>query len=108
MTKSNLGRKGLFVLIVDSPPQRESREESQGRKLEAGTEAKAWEDAADWLAPPYLLSLLSYTTQDHSPRDGTTHSRLPFQPLIKKMPYRRACRLILRRHFSQPRFPLLR
>ena len=38
------GRKGLFVLIVDSPPQRESREESQGRKLEAGTEAVVMEE----------------------------------------------------------------
>lgn len=29
-----------------------------------------------WLAPHDSLSLLSYTTQDHLPRDGTTHGGL--------------------------------
>jgi hypothetical protein len=34
-----------------------------------------------------LLSLLSYGTQDHQPRDDTTHRRLgpPHQSLIKNM-----------------------
>ena len=32
-----------------------------------------WRGAANWLASPDLLSLLSYRTQDHQPRDGTTH-----------------------------------
>jgi hypothetical protein len=39
-------------------------------------------DAADWLAPPGLLSLLSYRTQDHQPREGATHNELSPPPLI--------------------------
>ncbi|EGW08526.1 hypothetical protein I79_016318 [Cricetulus griseus] len=34
------------------------------------------ESAAYWLAPHDLLSLLSYRTQDHLPRDGSTHNGL--------------------------------
>lgn len=30
-----------------------------------------------WLAPHNLLSLLSYSTLDHKPRDGTNHNDLP-------------------------------
>jgi hypothetical protein len=35
---------------------------------------RPWRDAVYWLAFPGLLSLLSYRTQDHQPRDGTTHN----------------------------------
>ena len=41
-----------------------------------------WRDAADWLAPHALLSLLSYRTQDHQPREGATHNELSPPPLI--------------------------
>ena len=41
--------------------------------LEAGADAEAMEEYCLWLASPDLLSLLSYRTQDHQPRDGTTH-----------------------------------
>jgi hypothetical protein len=37
---------------------------------------RPWRDAAYWLASPGLLSLLSYTTQNYQPRDGTAHSGL--------------------------------
>jgi hypothetical protein len=36
---------------------------------------KAWRDAAYWLAPHGLLSLISYRSQDHQARVGPTHSR---------------------------------
>lgn len=41
------------------------------RKLEASTkvEAVAWQSTADLLAPPSLLSLLSFIPQDHLPRE---------------------------------------
>ena len=42
-----------------------------GTNLEAGADAEAMEGAAYWLAQP-----ASYRTQDHQPRDGTTHSGL--------------------------------
>jgi hypothetical protein len=37
---------------------------------------KPWRDAAYWLAPLGLLSLLSNGTHDHLPRNGVTHSGL--------------------------------
>jgi hypothetical protein len=37
---------------------------------------RPWRDAAYWLAPYDLLSLLSYRTQDQQPGDGTAHNRL--------------------------------
>jgi hypothetical protein len=61
---------------------------SQGRTLQAGTEEGTWRSAASWLVFCGLLSLLCYTTQDHTLRGCTTHSRL--SPLtewqIYKMP----------------------
>ena len=101
MTDSSLGRKG-FMWITH--PQSPSTEGSQGREglkpggnLEAGADAEAMEDAAYWLVPHGLLSLLSYRTQDHQLRDGTTHNGLvcPHQSLIIKMPCRLAYSLIL-------------
>jgi hypothetical protein len=37
---------------------------------------RPWRDVTYWLASPGLFSLLSYRTQDHQPRDGSTHNRL--------------------------------
>ena len=60
-----------------------------------------WRGAAYWLALPGLFSLLFYRTQDHQPRDGTTHHELGahHQWLIEKMPYRFVGSLMLCRHF---------
>lgn len=55
--------------------------------LGTGTDAEATEGAAYWPAPHSLLSLFSYTTQDHLPMAQLTVSgALPHEPLIKKMP----------------------
>jgi hypothetical protein len=50
---------------------------------------RPWKDAAYWLAPHGLFSLLSYRIQEHQPRDGANHHgtmgwALPHQSLIKK------------------------
>ena len=37
---------------------------------------RPWRDAAYWLAPHGSLSLFPYRTQDHLPRDGSTHNDL--------------------------------
>ena len=37
---------------------------------------RPWKDVTYWIASPGLLSLLFYRTQDHQPRDGTTHNGL--------------------------------
>ena len=62
---------------------------------------RPWRGAAHWLALHGLLNLISYKTQDHHPKDDTAHSELspPRRSLIKKMFYRPAYSLILRRHF---------
>jgi hypothetical protein len=35
---------------------------------------RPWRGAAYWIASPGFFSLLSYRTQDHQPRDGTTYN----------------------------------
>jgi hypothetical protein len=40
------------------------------------------EGAAYWLTSHGLLSLLSYKTQDHQPRDGIAHNELGSSLLI--------------------------
>ena len=51
----------------------EDRNLKKSRNLEAEADTEAMEGAAYWLTPHRLLSLLSYRTQDHQPRGGTTH-----------------------------------
>jgi hypothetical protein len=45
------------------------------KDLQEGTDGP-WRNAAYCLFLLGLLSLFSYTTQDHLPRDATAHSRL--------------------------------
>lgn len=65
----------------------EIRAETQDRNLEVGIEADRG-STTSWFCIHDLLSLLSYTTQIHLPRGGTTHSC----QLIKKMLPRHAHR----------------
>ena len=48
----------------------------KGRKLEAEANSEAMEEYY-WLDFHGLLSLLSYRSQDHKPRDGPTHHGPP-------------------------------
>ncbi|KAL6032532.1 hypothetical protein STEG23_023306, partial [Scotinomys teguina] len=50
----------------------EIRTGTQGRNLEAGTDAEAMEECC-WLAPGGLLSLISYRNQSHQPRGDIVH-----------------------------------
>ena len=61
--------------VVSLSP-REAKSGFYGRNLEAGTIAERGEDAAYVLAPHGSHSLLSYTTEDHLSKGGTTHSGL--------------------------------
>jgi hypothetical protein len=65
------------------------RESNRTENLEAGADAEeCW-----WLAPYDLLTLLSYRTQGHQPRVGTTQSRLrlpPFNRQLRKCPTARS------------------
>jgi hypothetical protein len=62
--------EGSFCLhfhITVHHGRKSGQERKQGKNLEAGADVQAMEDAAYWLAPDGLLSLLSYRTQDHQP-----------------------------------------
>ena len=93
------GLFGLYFHIADHHQRKSGQELTQGRNLEAG--AETWRGAAYWLASHGLLSLFSYTTQDHQPRDGPTHNGLgPLTSVIfKKIPSRLVHSPILWRHF---------
>jgi hypothetical protein len=80
-----LEKKGLIQLNPPglSPSLEEVRTElKQGWNLDVGADAEAMEGTAYWLAHHGLLNLLSYRTQDHQPRDGTTYNGLGPPPLI--------------------------
>jgi hypothetical protein len=70
------------------------KELKQSRNLEAGADAY-------WLAPDVLHSLLSFATQDHLPRDGSTTVRwaLLHQSSVKTIPHRLAYNPISQMHF---------
>jgi hypothetical protein len=100
--KTSCGRKGSFSLHFHSVASHQGKllqELQQGRNLVAGADAEVSGegDAAYWLASHVFLGLVSYRSQDHQPRDNTTHSGLypHYGSLIKKMPYS----WISRRHF---------
>ena len=56
---------------------------------------RPWRSAAHWLASHDLFILFSYRTQDHQPRDGTTHNGLGH--LLRKT-YTAFLNLIIWRH----------
>ena len=81
------GRKGLFSLhfhITVHHHRKLGLELKQVRKQELMQ--RPWRDVPYWLPSPGLLSLLSYRTQNHQPRDSTTLGPSPWS-LIEKMPY---------------------
>ena len=50
--------------------------------LITGADDERGRGADYWLFPHGLLSLLFYPTQDHQPRDGTTHNGVGIPSLI--------------------------
>ena len=70
MTKNKLGRKGFIELTLPCCSS-SVLELKQVRKQELMQ--RPWRDISYWLASPGLLSLFSYRTQEHQPRDGTTN-----------------------------------
>lgn len=87
-------RKGLHILVRVSWGK--PRQELKADTWRQEQKQKPQRNAACWLAPPGLLSLLSNTTEDHLPRDGSFYIRLGLSVSIfnqkKKMSYRCAYR----------------
>ena len=73
MTNAILQKNWFILAYSYSLSQRGIRVGTQGRNLRHELKHRS---AAHWLAPLGLLSLLSYTIQDHSPRGGISHSGL--------------------------------
>jgi hypothetical protein len=73
--KASWREKGLFFsqfIIQSSEDKNPCRAGTRTQKLWRGP----WRGAAYWLASHVLLSLLSYKTQNHQPRDDISHNRL--------------------------------
>ena len=87
--ESNLGRQGFIWFILPhhcSSLKEVSHELTKRRNLEAGA-ATDTEGVSYWLVSHGLLSLLSYRTVAHLPRDGPAYGGLGFSTsiLVKKM-----------------------
>jgi hypothetical protein len=69
-----LGRRGVYsaytsIVLFTTKEVRTGTQTGQ----EAGADAEAMEGCSLLACFPWLLSLLSYRTQDYQPRDGITH-----------------------------------
>lgn len=82
MTKKQVGEERVYSLfhIAVHHQGKAGLELKQVRKQELMQ--RTWRDVSYWLASPDLLSLLSYRTQDHQPRDGSAHNGLDPPTLI--------------------------
>ena len=85
MTKKEVGEESLFNLhvhIAVCHRRKSGQKLKRGRNLEARADAEAMEECCLLDCFPGLLNLLSHRTQDHQPRDGSTHSGLGPPPSI--------------------------
>jgi hypothetical protein len=83
ITKGNLERKGVYIINACTPSSRKGSE---------GAEAEPQKINAYWLALYGLLSLISYTSQDHLPGSGHFHSRLNLPDPSSRFSYSRVLR----------------
>ena len=75
--EASQGGKGLFtftstLLVITKCSQ--DRNSHRAGTWSQELMQRPWRDVLYWLASIGLFSLLSYRTQDHQPRDGTTHN----------------------------------
>lgn len=75
-------RKGLLTFTVHNVSCRKVRAATQDMNLEAGPKQQPWRNIVHRLVPPGLLSLLSYTPQDHQLKGGTTPNGMEPLPAI--------------------------
>lgn len=98
LPETALWRKGfMWLTFPGHSPSREARAGTQAGACSRNHEGMlfAWL-LAFWLTHRLKLSSPFYTTQDHLPRDGATHSGLGLQPSIKSI------KTVPRRHAHRP------
>ena len=78
MTKKRVGKERVYsaytstlLFITNRFITKSGLELKQVRKQELMQ--RPWRDVSYWLASSSFLSLLSYRTQEHQPKGGTTH-----------------------------------
>jgi hypothetical protein len=81
MTQKQAGEERVYSAYTSTPmltiKGNQDRNSHRAGTWGAGADAEAMEaSAAYWLASLGLHSLLSYSNQDHQPRDGTSHKEL--------------------------------
>jgi hypothetical protein len=59
--------------------------DTKGRNLEAGTNANKRKSTTYWLAFHGLLSLVTYKTKEHQPRNSVTHNVLRLKRSAKEL-----------------------
>lgn len=72
MMENNLEEERIYVLSSHSPWLREAAAGAQARRWRQILKRRPRRSAAPWLARYGFLGLLSYTTQDHLSRCGTS------------------------------------
>lgn len=83
--KRNMSEKSFSAYRL-LPLLRKAREWAQGRNLEEEADAEVIEECCSGAcSPAVVLSMLSYTAQDHQP---TVSMPLLYQSVAKKMPRR--------------------
>jgi hypothetical protein len=73
LPRSKLGRKG-FIQLTLSTLLFITKGSQDWNSNRSGSRSWCRGHVSYWLASPGLLRVLSYGTQDHQPRDGTTHN----------------------------------
>jgi hypothetical protein len=81
-----VSRKNQTKTKTKTKKQKQNKKQKKGRKSKSSRQAPGGENHEGMLLT-VLLSMFSYTFQDHLLRDATTHSGLdrPHQSLINKM-----------------------
>jgi len=80
MTKKQVGKERVYLAFTSTSlfiiEESQDRNSSRAGTWRQELMQRPWRDVAYWLAPRDLLTLLSYRTQDHQLRDGTTYNGL--------------------------------
>jgi hypothetical protein len=74
MTKNKVGEKRIYLAYSSTLLFiTKGSELKRGSRMDVGPDTVAMKGTAFWIVPHGFLSLLSSRTQDHQPKNSTTH-----------------------------------